>query len=245
MATPSKIAVFDTETTGTSVENDRILTAFLGIMTPDGELVEEFEWVIDPGVEIPDGAAEVHGYTTERIRAEGRKDVSKAIFEIAQKLDIYDKQGIPIAIQNAPFDLTLMDREMRRHGWTTFRAPNHVIDGYVLDKALDKYRKGSRKLVDTARHYGVPVSENAHQAREDCIMAGRLAYKILEHPRLKDMPMGQIHAKTRASKKEQSDSFREYLRKKANALPAGDERNEALANAETVSSEWPMIEWVG
>ena len=190
-------------------------------------------------------SAAVHGFTTERIRAEGRKDAREAIFQISQKLDAYDRQGIPIAIQNAPFDLTLMDREMRRHGFgDLFRAPRFVIDGLVIDKSVDKYRKGSRKLVDMAAHYGVPVSENAHDAREDCLMAGRLALKLLEHPKLKPLTLAQIHSKTRASKAEQSSSFRDYKIKEARKLTDATVRAEALASAESISGEWPMKAFV-
>ena len=34
-----------------------------------------------------------------------------------------------------------------------------VVDTFVLDKAVDTYRKGSRKLIDVARHYGVELTE--------------------------------------------------------------------------------------
>jgi len=245
MATVDKIAVFDTETDGTDLENGHIVTAFAGLMNMQGELIEKHDWLIDFGGEIPDGAAEVHGITTERMRAEGRKDVGKAIFEIAQRLDIYDRQGIPVVIYNAPFDLTLLDREMRRHGFPSGnRAPSYVIDPLVLDKAIDKYRKGSRKLVDTAKHYGVAVREDAHDAEADCVMTGQVALKLLTHPRLKDMPLATIHAKTKASKREQADSFRIYKIKEAKAMIDPEESAAALAKTETISSEWPMVEWV-
>lgn len=239
-----KIAVFDTETDGVDTDNCHIVTAFLGLMNSDGELIEKHDWLIDFGGEIPEGASDIHGITTERMRAEGRKDVSKAIFEIAQKLDIYDRAGIPVVIYNAPFDLTLTDREMRRHGFNTFRAPRIVIDPFVIDKQVDKYRKGSRKLVDTAPIYGVKVLENAHDAEADCTMTGQVALKLLQHPKLKGLTLEQIHAKTVASKAEQARSFRAYKLKQANEIPDEDERDEAIANALKISGEWPMVAWV-
>lgn len=236
-----EIAVFDTETDGVDTENCHIVTAFLGKMNLDGVITERHEWLIDFGGEIPEEASAVHGITTEKMRAEGRKDVAKAIFEIAQRLDIYDREGIPVAIYNAPFDLTLLDREMRRHEYGDFfRAPSVVLDPLVLDKAIDKFRKGSRKLVDTAAHYDVTVLENAHDAGADCEMTGQVTLKLLKHPKLAGFTFAQLHSKTRASKAEQSASFREYRIKQACLIQDADERAVALADAETISGEWPM-----
>lgn len=240
MPNPELIAVFDTETTGVDVENDRIVTAFIGTMDRKGKLVDRWEWKIDPGIEIPTGASDVHGYTTERIRLEGRKDRKEAIFEIMQRLDILDKKAIPVVIYNAPFDLTILDREIRRHvGYKHFRPPNRVVDPFVIDKAIDPYRKGKRILVVTAKHYGVPVLENAHDAEADCIMAGQLARRLLDHPRLRTLTWNQIHEKHVASKRQQAMGFRKYLHDKADKIADPEERAKAHADAMTVSPNWP------
>ena len=62
------LAVFDTETTGLDTRYARIVTCFLGIIGPDGEVQESHSWLADPGVEIPEQAAAVHGVTTEMAR---------------------------------------------------------------------------------------------------------------------------------------------------------------------------------
>ena len=51
---------------------------------------------------------------------------------------------------NAPFDLTLLDRELRRHRAASLshylgQNPLRVLDPRVLDKHLDRYRKGRRR----------------------------------------------------------------------------------------------------
>jgi DNA polymerase-3 subunit epsilon len=223
-----RLAVFDLETTGVDVENDRIITAFVGLMV-DGEMTEEYNWVINPGVPVPDEAAAVHGYTTERVVAEGDPDAKRAVFDILQRIDIYDRQGIPVVIYNAPFDLTLLDRELLRHGYgNLYRTPRLVIDPYVMDKAVDPYRKGKRTLSVTAEHYGITVKD-AHDARADCVMAGRLAEKLLEHPRIKPFTLEQMQGKTRGSKRMQAESYREYLIKQGKA-----------EDAKNVSTDWPF-----
>jgi len=63
---------WDTETTGVDVESDRIVTAALVEVGPGGASPQHF--VIDPNVEVPEAAARIHGWTTERVRAESTQD---------------------------------------------------------------------------------------------------------------------------------------------------------------------------
>ena len=50
-------ATFDLETTGVDVTTARIVTASLILLDPQGNVVRRGEWLADPGVEIPAGAA--------------------------------------------------------------------------------------------------------------------------------------------------------------------------------------------
>lgn len=226
----SEVAVFDTETTGVDVETAHIVTAFFGIMNAAGELTEKRSWVIDHGVEIPEGAAAVHGYTTERVRAEGRKDVEEAIIEIADALFDSFWASTPVVIYNAPFDLTLLDREYARwtDGDTIDGALPYIIDPLVIDKKLDRYRKGKRQLSATAAHYGIEVA-NAHDAEADCIMAGRLALALLQHRHLRRYTAEEIHERTAAHYREQMTGLAAHFRSKGN--------HEA---ADGVTFDWPI-----
>lgn len=72
---------------------------------------------------------------------------------------------------NAPFDLTLLDRELKRHRASSpagcpGNTPPCVLDPRVLDKHLDRYRKGRRTLTDLCELYGV-VLNGAHDAAAD------------------------------------------------------------------------------
>jgi DNA polymerase-3 subunit epsilon len=62
------LAVFDLETTGIDVDSCRIVTAHVGVIGPRGEVVEQRQWLVDPGIEIPTAATLIHGVTTERAR---------------------------------------------------------------------------------------------------------------------------------------------------------------------------------
>src|SRR5690606_22490016 len=139
-------------------------------------VLARWDWLANPGIEIPDGAVAVHGITTDRARAEGRP-ASAVVAEIAQTLRVLFALGTPVAVYNAPYDLTLLDRECRRHGLEPIDRPSPVIDPLVIDKALDRYRKGKRTLEAAAQRYGVALTE-AHDAGADAIAAGHVARAI-------------------------------------------------------------------
>ena len=182
---PKAICVFDVESTGTSIENDRIITCYAMIQSIKGEILEEKHWVIDPGVDVPKGASDVHGMSTEWVREHGRKDAERAIREIAGFLDEAQMRGCPIVGYNSSFDLGILDRELVRHGavglGTGLSMATEFFDPIIYDRAMDKYRKGGRKLMDVARHYGIPIDESRlHQAEYDVIVTARLAWLLLK-----------------------------------------------------------------
>src|SRR5690606_26374276 len=59
-----RLVVFDLETTGVDPTEARIVTAYVGVLDATGTVVEERSWIVDPGVEIPEGSIAVHGVTT-------------------------------------------------------------------------------------------------------------------------------------------------------------------------------------
>ena len=165
------LGVFDLETTGIDVESSRIVSAYVGVLGADGE-AKGVSWLADPGIEIPSQATAVHGISTERARAEGRP-APEVVAEIVAVLRALLAQNVPITIFNAPYDLTLLNREALRYGVEPLENPAPIIDPLVLDKAMDTYRKGKRTLEVAAGHYGVELSD-AHDAMADAVAAGRV-----------------------------------------------------------------------
>ena len=165
MSNWGRIGVFDLETTGVDVDTSRVVSACVAVLEPDGRVVARWDWLADPGIEIPEGAAAVHGITTERARLEGRP-APAVISEITQTLRTLFGLGMPVVVYNAPYDFTLLDRECRRYGLEPITDPSPVIDPLVLDKAVDRFRKGKRTLEITTGVYGVAL-DDAHDAGAD------------------------------------------------------------------------------
>lgn len=172
------LAVFDTETTGLSPRDDRIVTAFLGVMGPDGELVERFSWLADPGVVIPPRATEVHGITTKVAQESGRS-AAEVVSEVVTEIRRVLATGIPLVVYNASYDLTLTNCEARRYGLEPLDNPRPIIDPLVIDRALDTYRKGKRTLDVVSMHYGI-INDHAHNAEGDAVTAGRVARAMVQ-----------------------------------------------------------------
>lgn len=210
------LAGFDLETTGPDPETARIVTAAIVVRGGSGE-PGTLTWLVNPGIEIPAEATAVHGITTEQARADGMDPV-KAAEEISCRLAALVLAGLPLVIYNAPYDLTVLDREARRQEIAPFGdvlagCAGCVVDPLVLDKYCDTYRKGSRTLEAACTHYRVAL-DGAHDAAYDALAAMRVAWKIaVTYPRIAAMTLTELHDLQAAAKAEQSASFQQYLRR--------------------------------
>jgi DNA polymerase-3 subunit epsilon len=206
------LGVFDLETTGIDVETSRIVSANVGVIGPDGECIERTDWLADPGIEIPVQASAVHGITTERARAEGR-GAAEVVGEIIAALRSLFDRGLAVTIYNAPYDLTLLNREAVRHGIAPLVSPSPIVDPLVIDKAVDRYRKGKRTLEVAAQLYGVELLD-AHDAGADAIAAGRVAQAIArQYPQLVGSGAAELHGLQIGWCRDQAASFQEYRRR--------------------------------
>lgn len=210
----------DTETTGVNVETDRIVTACIGL-TGGANRWTARNWLLQQDEPIPAEATDVHGITTEHANTHGVAP-AEALQEIVDDLYRGWSQGMPLIGYNAVFDLTILDRDLRRHGLAPLEVCGFVIDPFVIDKALDPYRKGSRKLIDVARHYGINLTEaDAHGAEADTLTACRIAWK--QAPLLPAAPgrrdqLDYLHEWQQEQYAAQRRSFASYLAKQGKQL---------------------------
>lgn len=220
---------WDTETDSPNPEDARIITACAGWASADGWAPTN--WILKPDRPINPDATAIHGITTEYAEEHG-VDRKVGLSEIRDALDAAWALGSPVVVYNAPYDTTLLDRELRRSGMPGLRVSGPVIDPLVLDKAVDRFRKGSRKLIDVAGHYGIRLNAaDAHGAEPDALAAVRVAWKLATHP---DLPtdLRALHTFQVEAFESQRRSFIEYRRRVGN--PIGDE-----------SVDWPIRPWLG
>lgn len=180
------IAVFDTETTGLNLKESRIVTAALHRMSVNGEVIPGGkDWLLNPGVPIPEESSKVHGFYDKDVQ--NAQDAKSGIAEIVAEIQACFDQGIPVLAYNASYDFSILHHEAIRHDIEPVRF-GYVIDPLVIDKTVDKYRKGKRTLVSVAERYGVSLL-NAHTAADDAIAAGQVGLAILRFYLAQERPV--------------------------------------------------------
>lgn len=204
----TRVGVFDLETTGIDVENDRVVTAHVGVLNADGREIAARDWLADPGIPIPEGATAVHGVTTEHARRLGRP-AGEVVAEVTAALRSLLSQGVPVVAYNAAYDFSLLAHEAHRHGITPLENPSPIIDPLVIDKAYDRYRPGKRTLQVVAALYAVQL-EDAHEAAADAVAAGRVAQALARQFVLPDT-LDELHTRQIGWARSQAASLTEYF----------------------------------
>lgn len=226
--TDMPLAAFDLETTGPDPTTCRIVSASIVRIGTD-RATQADEWLLDPEVEIPEGAAKVHGITTEHAREHGA-DYSTGVEEITEALARLWDEGHLVVVMNASFDMTVIDREGRRLWGRHQYYPGPLFDPLIVDKRADRYRKGGRTLADLARVYKVR-QDDAHQSTGDCLTAARVAWRMMRvlEPLSRIETTDQLMQLQQQWRAEQQDGLRAFWQGR------GDER------WREVRSDWPVL----
>lgn len=196
----------DLETTGVDPFTARVVTASFLVCTPEGERTT-ITFLLDPEIDIPEGASAIHGYTTEYVREHGTNYLA-GIIAIRDLINGWTRKA-PLVAYNAAYDFTVIDSECRRLGIEPPKL-NVVIDPFVMDKVTNRYRTGGRTLGKVAAAYGITL-DNAHDATADASAAVDLARAMLnETPTV--LTPDQFHQALRNWHQRQADGWLDYQR---------------------------------
>jgi DNA polymerase-3 subunit epsilon len=173
---------------------------------------------VNPGVAIPAGATAIHGITNEMVADAPLLEI--ATLTIVDRLSAIWSSGGVIVGMNVSYDLTMVDSLCRRLSMPTLierGVIGPVLDILILDRHFDKWRKGSRKLTDLCRHYGVTLG-SAHSAIDDAEASLSVFKAMLNlYPAIVELPLENINETLRAWYLEWLISFSSYLEKKGEA----------------------------
>jgi DNA polymerase-3 subunit epsilon len=203
-------AAFDLETTGRDPLEARIVTASIVLVDAGGAVLEEHEWLADPGVPIPEEAAAIHGVSTAHALAHGQP-AGTVVAETSAVLRRLFAAGIPVLAFNARYDFTVLTREGARYGIEA-PTPSPVLDPYVLDKQVDRYRRGKRTLSAMCAHYGIEF-DNAHTSAADVLATLRVAETLAERFPSLARPALELHQAQVGWADRQAAGLEEYLRR--------------------------------
>lgn len=211
---------FDTETTGTNVATDRIVTvALVHSVGPGREHETVATWLVDPEMDIPEAAQRVHGISTDHARAHGMKS-AEALDEVAEMIADALRQEVPLVAFNISFDLAILENELTRLGLPTLTqrlghdiAP--VLDGLVLDRGVDRYRKGKRTLTDVLAHYGLEQDGRLHTADVDVSATLDVLRALTDKfPKLGSSSLEELHREQMGWHRRWAEGMNEWLTKK-------------------------------
>lgn len=169
-----KLAVIDFETTGLDPQNDRVIE--IGIVCFEGgQLTAHKNWLLNPGIAIPEQATAVHSITDEQVK--DAPPFSKVIAEVRAVL----RDHMPVAY-NHSFDRAFLHAELDRAGisraldkaedFPAFLDDVVWVDPLVWAREIYKDEKG-HKLTDMAARLGVALDQ-AHRAAADAEATGRV-----------------------------------------------------------------------
>lgn len=171
-ALDTNLAVVDVETTGLSVEEDRIVE--MGIILPAEKEMKTHRFLMNPQMPIPKEVSRIHGFTDAHVKDQPT---------LAQQWEQIDSllQGKTLCGYNClKFDLPLIANDVAR---ALNREPPTfplVLDVFVF---VMWHLRGlrSRKLIDVCAHFGIrPQGGTAHRALVDCDMTLQLFRKMQE-----------------------------------------------------------------
>ena len=218
-------AAFDLETTGKDPRTARIVTASIVVVDEAGVVADIHEWLADPGVEIPEEAAAIHGVSTAHAREHGRpSDVVTA--EVGAVLAALFANNIPVIAFNASYDFTVLAHEARRHGLAQITA-SPVIDPFICNKHVDKFRRGSRTLVALCEEYGIKL-DDAHTSAADAEATLRLADALAAKYSSLRLDTKELHTAQVEWARAQAADFQAYLRRSKDP-------------AAVIEGSWPVL----
>ena len=211
---------FDTETTGTNVASDRIVTvALVHSVGPGRENETVATWLIDPEMDIPEPAQRVHGISTEHARAHGMK-AAEALDEVATMITDALAKDVPLVAFNIGFDLAILENELTRLGLPTLtqRLGHDIapcIDGLVIDRGVDRYRKGKRTLTDVLAHFGIEQDGRLHTADVDVSATLDVVRAIAaKYPKVAASTLEELHREQMGWHSRWAEGMNEWLTKK-------------------------------
>lgn len=158
------ICIFDLETTGVSVTNDRIVEICIHKVNPSGQEATH-TWRVNPTIPIPTGSSLVHGIYDNDVA--NKPTFQEIAVEIHQLINDSDLAGF----NSNKFDIPLLAEEFLRAGIDFDMSNRRAVDVQNIFHRMEE-----RTLSAALKFYCGQQLENAHSAEADVLAT----YEILK-----------------------------------------------------------------
>jgi len=229
------IVFFDTETTGTDPQSDRIIEiCAVRISPPPTGIEKPRTWRINPGVRIPAEASEIHGIYNEDVAdAPSFGDVADEILKVLHGADL---AGFNVG----RFDIRILQNELLRIGKLMDPSSCNVVDVQVIF-----HQREPRNLEAALRFYRDKELKNAHGAEADTIASLEvLAGQLDRYP---DLPLDAkgLHGVSSAANDAYCDVGRRFVwRDREPVFNFGKLRGKPLRRAASDPEERKYLRWM-
>ncbi len=149
------IVFFDLEGTGVDPYNDRIIQIAAIKYFPNGEK-KEYEWIVNPGIPIPPGSTEIHGFRDEDVK--DKPMLGDLVAEVSEVFLDSDLGGYNIKY----YDIPMIQNEFARIGLNLDTESVNIVDAMMIYKI-----KEPRTLEAAYGKYVGGMFDNAHDAMAD------------------------------------------------------------------------------
>ncbi|MFA5602135.1 MAG: PolC-type DNA polymerase III [Bacilli bacterium] len=148
--------VFDFETTGFNAGGGDSIIEIGAVKICNGEIIDRFSKLINPGRELPKKITEITGITNKDLKGKDSEEVVlKSFIEWAG--------DSPMVAHNAKFDASFLEMGYKKYSLGEYK--NTLIDTLQLSRTLDS-GAGRHGLSYITKRYGVTFNEGFHHRGE-------------------------------------------------------------------------------
>ena len=166
-----KEVLLDTETTGLSSVNDKIIEIACIEIEDHIPTGEKFHVFLNPEMEISQGAYDTHGISKEFLK-------DKPKFNNVAKDFIKFIDGKKLVIHNAEFDLAFLNKELKDVGEKQISKDN-IVD--TLNVAREKFPGAQNSLDALCKRFKIDNSRRQkHSALLDCELLAKVYIELFE-----------------------------------------------------------------
>ena len=166
-----KEVLLDTETTGLSSVNDKIIEIACIEIKDHIPTGEKFHVFLNPEMEISQGAYDTHGISKEFLKDKPKfNDVAKDFIKFID--------GKKLVIHNAEFDLAFLNKELKEVGEKQISKDN-IVD--TLNVAREKFPGAQNSLDALCKRFKIDNSRRQkHSALLDCELLAKVYIELFE-----------------------------------------------------------------
>lgn len=149
--------LFDIETTGLSPESDEVVE-LSAIKVQNGDVIDEFSMLVNPGIHIPYTASSINGITDDMVEDAPKMD------QVLKDFVTFIGNSVLMGHNIKRFDLKFIQRDAVRY--LGRELSNKYVDTlFIANRYLPDLE--SRSLESLSYHYGISYA-GAHRALADC-----------------------------------------------------------------------------